>query len=56
LRNVPVDKVTEFEKEFLMIMENRHKDTLDGLAAGKLDDSITDVIEKVAADLSSKYV
>ncbi|MDA0973591.1 MAG: F0F1 ATP synthase subunit alpha [Bacteroidetes bacterium] len=55
LRNVPVEKITEFEKEFLMIMENRHKDTLDGLAKGKLDDSITDVIEKVAADLSSKY-
>ena len=55
LRNVPVNKVQEFEKDFLMIMENSHKDVLDALAKGKLDETITGTIEKVAADLSSKF-
>ncbi|HWR93908.1 MAG TPA: F0F1 ATP synthase subunit alpha [Flavobacterium sp.] len=55
LRNVPVNKVKEFEKEFIEFMNNKHRDTLDALKAGKLDDKITDVIEAVAKDLSSKY-
>ena len=56
LKNVPVNKIQEFEKDFLMVMENSHKDVLDALGKGKLDDTITSTIEKVAADLSSKYV
>jgi len=56
LKNVPVNKIQEFEKDFLMVMENSHKDVLDSLSKGKLDDTITGTIEKVAADLSSKYV
>jgi F-type H+-transporting ATPase subunit alpha len=56
LKNVPVNKIQEFEKDFLMVMENSHKDVLDALGKGKLDDTITSTIEKVAADLSSKYI
>jgi F-type H+-transporting ATPase subunit alpha len=55
LRNVPVNKVKEFEKEFLEFLNNKHRDTLDALKAGKLDDNITTVIENVAKDLSAKY-
>ena len=55
LRNVPVNKVKEFEKEFLSFLNAKHRDTLDGLKAGKLDDKITDVIESVAKELSAKY-
>jgi len=55
LRNVPVDKVKEFEKDFLEFLNNKHRDTLDALKAGKLDDNITDVIEKVAKEVSAKY-
>ena len=55
LRNVPVDKVKEFEKDFLEYLNNTHRDTLDALKAGKLDDNITDVIEKAAAEISAKY-
>ncbi len=55
LMNVPVDKVKEFETEFLSFMSQKHQNILDDLAAGKLTDEITSTIEKVAADLSKKY-
>jgi F-type H+-transporting ATPase subunit alpha len=55
LRNVPVDKVKEFEKDFIEYLNNKHRDTLDALKAGKLDDNITDVIERAAKELSAKY-
>ncbi len=55
LKNVPVNKVKEFEKDFLEYMNNKHRATLDALKAGKLDDTITDVIEKAAQEISAKY-
>jgi F-type H+-transporting ATPase subunit alpha len=55
LRNVPVDKDKEFEKDFLEYLNAKHRDTLDALKAGKFDDNITDVLEKVAKEISAKY-
>ncbi|MBS7787544.1 F0F1 ATP synthase subunit alpha [Flavobacterium sp. CYK-55] len=55
LRNVPVAKVKEFEKDFLAYMNSKHRATLDALKAGKLDDSITDVIESAAKEIAAKY-
>jgi F-type H+-transporting ATPase subunit alpha len=55
LRNVPVNKVKEFERSYIDYLNNKHSDILDALKAGKLDDTITDVLEKVAKELSAKY-
>ncbi|MFD2161169.1 F0F1 ATP synthase subunit alpha [Paradesertivirga mongoliensis] len=55
LRQVPVDKVREFEKEYLNQLEARNPEVLQALKAGKLDDSITSVLESVAKDLAGKY-
>jgi F-type H+-transporting ATPase subunit alpha len=55
LKNVPVDKVREFETEYLDYLDAKHRDVLDTLRAGKLTDEATATLEKVAADLSSKY-
>ncbi|GAB4249896.1 MAG: F0F1 ATP synthase subunit alpha [Vicingaceae bacterium] len=55
LRNVPVEKVKEFEAEFLDFMSLKHQATLDALKAGKLDDEITSTLEKVAEELTAKY-
>jgi F-type H+-transporting ATPase subunit alpha len=55
LGNVPVNKVREFEVEFLSYMRNNHKAVLADLKSGKLTDEITSTIETVAADLSAKY-
>ena len=53
--NVPVNRIKEFEVEYISYLHNKHQDTLDALAAGKLDKDITSTLEKVAEDLSSKY-
>jgi F-type H+-transporting ATPase subunit alpha len=55
LRNVPVNKVKEFERDFLDYLNNKHRDTLNALKAGKFDDTITDVLEKVAKEIAAKY-
>ncbi|MBT5089562.1 MAG: F0F1 ATP synthase subunit alpha, partial [Flavobacteriales bacterium] len=55
LLDVPVNKIKEFESDFMAFLHAKHQDTLDSLAAGKLTDEIKSTIEKVAADLSQKY-
>jgi F-type H+-transporting ATPase subunit alpha len=55
LRNVPVNKVRAFESEYLDYLDAKHRDILDQLKAGKIDDSITSVLENVAKELSAKY-
>ncbi len=55
LSKVPVNKIREFEAEFLQVMLSKHNDTLKSLAAGKFDDEITGVLESVGADLSASY-
>ncbi|QIE59947.1 F0F1 ATP synthase subunit alpha [Rasiella rasia] len=55
LRNVPVEKVKEFERDYLEMLNAKHRDTLDTLKAGKLTDQVIDVLTTVAADLSAKY-
>jgi F-type H+-transporting ATPase subunit alpha len=55
MRNVPVNKVREFESEFTSQLEMRHPEVLAALKAGKFDDSLTSVLEKVAKELSGKY-
>ena len=55
MRSVPINKVREFEAEYLQQLELRHPETLKALKAGKFDDSITGVLETVAKELSSKY-
>jgi F-type H+-transporting ATPase subunit alpha len=55
LDNVPVDKVREFEKEYLAFLRASHKDVLADLRAGKLDDNVTSKLKSVAADLAKKY-
>ena len=55
MRNVPVEKVKEFERDYLEMLNVKHRDTLNDLKAGKLTDEAIDVMTTVAADLSAKY-
>jgi len=55
LNKIPVNKVREFEAEFVQYLENKHADVLKSLASGKYDDSLTSVLETVAKDLTAKY-
>ena len=55
LSGIPVDKVKEFENEFLDYMEMKHKDVLTTLAQGKLSDEITGTLEKAAQETMEKF-
>ncbi|MBE7641476.1 F0F1 ATP synthase subunit alpha [Salegentibacter sp. BLCTC] len=55
LRDVPVEKVKEFEKDYLEYLNTKHRDMLDTLKAGKLTDEVTDTLVAVAKELSAKY-
>lgn len=56
LRDVPTNKVAEFEKDFLEYLKTKHKeDVMDALAQGKIDDQIMETLKKVALDLAAKF-
>jgi len=55
LRKVPVDKVKEFETDYLEYLNVKHRDTLDQLKAGKFTDQITNVLENTANEIAAKY-
>ena len=54
LREVPLDKVEEFETMFLDVMRTRHKESvLDVLASGVISDDVAAMIESVAKEITS---
>ena len=55
LKAVPVEKVKDFEKKFIELLNLKHKKTLSRIKEGKLTDEITSTLEKVASELTSSY-
>jgi len=55
LRQVPLEKVKEFEVDFLETMEMSHRPVLDDIKSGKLTAEIEDTIRKVAAETAEKF-
>jgi F-type H+-transporting ATPase subunit alpha len=55
LRQVPVNKVKEFEQSYLELLKAKHQDVLDTLKTGKLTDEVTETLTKVATDLAAQY-
>ena len=55
LRKVPVNKVKEFERDFLAYLNTKHQEVLNIFKAGKLTDEAIATVEKVAAEISAKY-
>ena len=56
LRNVPLDKVAEFEKVFLQILKTKYKtEVLDELRAGKLTEEMEKILQDVAADVANRF-
>lgn len=56
LKDVPVNSVKEFEKDYLIYLNAKHKNVLTDLKAGKLTDEITDTLKLVAKEISAKYI
>jgi F-type H+-transporting ATPase subunit alpha len=52
---VPVEKVKEFEKEFLGLMHAQHQGVLDNFRVGKFEDADADTVKRVATEMASKY-
>ena len=55
LRNVPVEKVKEFEQNYIEVLNAKHRKVLDALKTGKLTDEAIDTLTAVAKDLSANY-
>jgi F-type H+-transporting ATPase subunit alpha len=55
LKDIPVNKVRNFEKDFIEFLDIKHRDVLDKLRDGVLNDDITTVLEKVAVEMAMKY-
>jgi len=56
LRQIPVDKVHDFETEFLRTLEMQHQsDVLDQLKKGVINGDIEKVLRSVAADIATQY-
>ena len=56
LRQIPVERVREFEKEYLDNLRTAHQDTLAQIKAGKINDEITSVLESVAKEVAQNYI
>lgn len=55
LKDVPVNKVKEFEKDYLEYLNAKHRNVLDTLKAGKLTDEVTDALTAAAKEISAKF-
>lgn len=55
LRNVPINKVKEFQVEYISFLRSKHPETMAAIKAGKIDNDITGVLKQAANDLASKY-
>tara|TARA_B100001939_G_scaffold259520_1_gene226553 strand:- start:8357 stop:9931 length:1575 start_codon:yes stop_codon:yes gene_type:complete len=55
LRDIPVDRVKEFESEYIRVLNDKHSKILSTIKKGKLTDDVTNTLEKVCADLVSKF-
>jgi len=55
LRSVPVHKVKLFENDFLAFMRDNHSDVLETIRNGVINDEVTGVLEKAAAEIAGRY-
>ena len=53
---VPVNRVMEFEKEYLILLNAQHADVLEALGRGKFDETLTDTLKSVAQDVAKNFV
>ena len=55
LRDIPVDKIKEFESEYIRVLNDKYQDTLLTIKQGKLTDEVITNLEKACSDLVSKF-
>jgi F-type H+-transporting ATPase subunit alpha len=55
LKEVPVKKVKEFERDYIDYLNAKHRDALDILKSGKLTDEVIATLESAAKEISAKF-
>lgn len=55
LHDIPVEKILDFEREYLDFIELRHKNLLIDLHSGKLTDQMEKTLEAIAVEIAEKY-
>lgn len=56
LKDIPLDKVRDFQENFLQVLRAQHQaDVLDKLALGDMSENVVSIIEKVATDIAEQY-
>jgi F-type H+-transporting ATPase subunit alpha len=55
LRNVPVNKVREFEDVFLSTMERTEAETLELIRKGNLSDDVLQTLKRVGAEIAAQF-
>ncbi len=55
LEKVPVNKVAEFEKNFLQLMHAKYPQDMDAIRAGKLDEDIEAHLTAAAAEIAGSF-
>ena len=56
MREIPIGKIRNFQDTFLSTLRVNHKeDVIDVLASGQINDTVTAIIEKVAAETVAQY-
>lgn len=56
LTEIPANKVLDFEKEYLLLLNSQYKDTLSQIKQGKIDDDILNTLNKVQKEVAKKYI
>jgi len=55
LKEISIDRVKEFEKEYVESLNLNNKDIMERLAKGEFNDEITKVLTEVAGQIADKY-
>jgi F-type H+-transporting ATPase subunit alpha len=55
IRNIPLKSIADFQEEFLHNLDTNHKDMMNRIKGGMLDDNDSKTLEKVALDIAKKY-
>ena len=55
MHDVPVESVRQCQDSFLDKLRTAHPEVIETLASGKIDDSVTSVIESTMADIAGQY-
>jgi F-type H+/Na+-transporting ATPase subunit alpha len=56
LKDIPISKVRTFEHEYLELLDLSYRDILDKIRDGLITSEITNVLEKVAAEVAVKFI